>query len=187
MSNAFLVGKNDYQNGRREVLYILIKNPSLYSTVISNHATSISHPTFQPQHIPTTPMAISSMAVVSQAIPDHKMSPGEYAIPVRIDGGSMKGPATNGYETPSFIHKRESPLSVEHVSNTSTDMKSSMQKDIQTFIAQFDNAHDKKERVDICILNLTLVINGKKRLAEDAQTLTKDIELELKELLYAKE
>jgi hypothetical protein len=81
------------------------------------------------------------------------LNPGAYSIPVKIQGGVVKDPTLSGYETPSFIHKKETISNNNHSQSTNPEvnMKDSMEKDIQAFISQFDNAKDKKDRVEICI------------------------------------
>jgi hypothetical protein len=76
-----------------------------------------------------------------------KLEQGAYSIPVKVQGGVVSDPTLSGYETPSFIHKKETVTD-----NKPEDLKDTMEKDIQTFISQFDNAKDKKDRVEICII-----------------------------------
>jgi formylmethanofuran dehydrogenase subunit D len=77
------------------------------------------------------------------------LNPGTYSIPVKVQGGTVNDPSLSGYETPSFIHKKETVSKPEDPVN---DIKDIMEKDIQQFISQFDNAKDKKDRIEICIL-----------------------------------
>jgi hypothetical protein len=88
------------------------------------------------------------------AEPVQPLNPGAYSIPVKIQGGVVKDPTLSGYETPSFIHKKETtiPDNNNKPTDTVTSMKDTMEKDIQTFISQFDNSKDKNDRVEICIL-----------------------------------
>ncbi len=54
----------------------------------------------------------------------------------------------DSFVTPSFIHKKETPQQADN--SLQNDMKKTMEQDIQTFISQFDNVRDKKDRIEIC-------------------------------------
>jgi hypothetical protein len=71
-------------------------------------------------------------------------TPNSYSKPKRVENQFND----DGYETPSFIHKKEAET--PKPSETQGDMKKSMEKDIETFLFQFDNAKDKKDRIEIC-------------------------------------
>jgi len=55
-----------------------------------------------------------------------------------------------------------------------------MQKDISTLMGQFDNSKDKSERI-------TILQTGNKRIAEESKVISNQVEVEIKELLAAKE
>lgn len=127
----------------------------MYSTVVSRHPTVIRHQTPQPTNIGVSyPSARSFAADPSQTLNDIKtaMAEGVYSIPVQISNGAIKDPTLSGYETPNFIAKKEKTItsSTEELSgiDPAQYLKLSMEKDIGTFIAQFDNAQDKKARVE---------------------------------------
>jgi hypothetical protein len=58
---------------------------------------------------------------------------------------SLKNKDFNNFETPRI--KKEANATQSQPLN----MKQSMENDIQTFLSQFDNAKDKKDRAEICI------------------------------------
>jgi hypothetical protein len=135
----------------------------MYSTVINSHATTIRHSTPQPLGIAVHPAAAAAFSVDSdqtlamkQAIPK-----GAYSIPVQISSSSNSN--KEGYETPSFMHKKERKIKEsersQNDSNTESSfntvdpevfLKSSMEKDINEFTAKFDNTNDKAHRIAAC-------------------------------------
>jgi hypothetical protein len=156
MTNAILLGPTPSKGG-------LDENPSMYSTVIERHATSVVHPIPQPTNYGLHPQAAQAFQVSHQEIQSEaaKLTPGAYSIPVKIQGGAINDPTLSGYETPNFIHMKEKQLptngshaqaDIQHI-NPETHMQNAIQQDIQTFVAQFDNAHDKQERTKICKQN----------------------------------
>jgi hypothetical protein len=146
MSNAILVGPVQAKGGLEE-------NPSMYSTVIDRHATSVVHPVPQPTNYQVHPAAARAFQSEPQ-LDVIKSTPGAYSIPVKIQGSGINDPTLSGYETPNFIHKGEKKLAPNsgshHPVNIQTDMQMTVQDDIQSFVAQFDNSHDKEERIKIC-------------------------------------
>ena len=153
MTSAILLGPTPSKGG-------LDENPSMYSTVIERHATSIVHPIPQPLNYAMHPQAAQAFHVSQQEIQSQaaKLTPGAYSIPVKIQGGAINDPTLSGYETPNFIHMKEKQIpaqgshpleNTQHI-NPEVDMKNAINQDIQTFVAQFDNAHDKQERTNIC-------------------------------------
>ena len=78
------------------------------------------------------------------------LTPGAYSIPVKIQGGAVKDPTLSGYETPVFISKKETNMNENMSNDPEVNIKQAMENDIQTFINQFDNAKDKKDRIEVC-------------------------------------
>jgi hypothetical protein len=152
MTKALLLGPTQTSKGN------LDEHPSMYSTVIERHATSVVHPVLQPVNYGVHPEDAKAFAVKHNEIENEasKLTDGAYSIPVKIQGEPINDPTMSGYETPNFIHKGEKELpvgahtkaSVQAV-NPEAHMQNSIQQDIQNFVAQFDNAHDKAERTKV--------------------------------------
>jgi hypothetical protein len=132
----------------------------MYSTVINSHTTAIKHETPQPRGLGVHPAAAGAFAVdPAQTLAMHeaenapKVSAGAYSIPVQMNAASHNG---DGFETPNFMHKKEKVVESEgnQTESQSSDpavfLKSSMEKDISEFTAQFDNTKDKAERISTC-------------------------------------
>jgi len=134
----------------------------MYSTVINRHPTVIRHQVPQPVNIgvhedTTRAMAVDPSLTLADKINETKN--GAYSIPVKIR--TIKDPTLSGYETPNFISKGEKKVqeSTEEQSlnmDPATFLKKNMEKDIGQFLAQFDNAKDKAERITACILFFSL-------------------------------
>lgn len=135
----------------------------MYSTVINSHPTVIKHETPQPRGLgvhPATAGAFSVDSAQTLAMAEREKVPqGAYSIPVQMNAASDAN--KDGYETPNFMHKKERKIQEsnqsESQSQTGTDsqdpavfLKSSMEKDINDFTAQFDNTRDKAERIAAC-------------------------------------
>ena len=132
----------------------------MYSTVINSHATAIRHATPQPKGLgvhPATAGAFSVDSAQTRSVPN-----GSYSTPVQYNEGKNEG-AMNGFETPSFMHKKERKIqesesnqegNQSEASNNNMDpavfLKTNMEKDISDFTAQFDNTKDKAERIAAC-------------------------------------
>lgn len=133
----------------------------MYSTVINRHPTVIRHQVPQPVNIGVHEDTTRAMAVdPSQTLADKilKTGNGAYSIPVKISTGAIKDPTLSGYETPSFISKGEKKVQESTEEQTlnvdpAIFLKKNMEKDIGEFLAQFDNAKDKAERITACISN----------------------------------
>lgn len=131
----------------------------MYSTVINRHPTVIRHQVPQPVNIGVHEDTTRAMAVdPAQTLADKiKLNGnGAYSIPIKISNGAIKDPTLSGYETPNFISKGEKK--VEETSegqalnvDPAVFLKANMEKDIGQFLAQFDNAKDKNERIKACI------------------------------------
>jgi hypothetical protein len=130
----------------------------MYSTVINSHPTIIRHETPQPKGLGVHPATAGAFSVDSAQTLAYKQNNanGSYSTPVQYNEGNNQG-AMKGYETPSFIHKKEKKIQ-ESESNESTAsnmdpavfLKTNMEKDISDFTAQFDNTKDKAERIAAC-------------------------------------
>ena len=132
----------------------------MYSTVINSHSTVIKHETPQPKGLgvhPATAGAFSVDSAQTRSVPN-----GSYSTPVQYNEGKNEG-AMNGFETPSFMHKKERKIqesesnqegNQSEASNNNMDpavfLKTNMEKDISDFTAQFDNTKDKAERIAAC-------------------------------------
>ena len=131
----------------------------MYSTVINKHPTVIRHQTPQPVNVGVHEDASRAMAVnpsLTLADKIQKTGNGAYSIPVKISTGAIKDPTLSGYETPNFISKGEKKIqeaSEEQITNVDPAifLKKNMEKDIGEFLAKFDNAKDKTERIKACI------------------------------------
>ena len=132
----------------------------MYSTVINSHPTIIRHETPQPKGLGVHPATAGAFSVDSaQTLADKQnVANGSYSTPVQYNEGNGNNQgAMKGYETPSFIHKKEKKIQ-ESESNESTTsnmdpavfLKTNMEKDISDFTAQFDNTKDKAERISAC-------------------------------------
>jgi hypothetical protein len=131
----------------------------MYSTVINKHSTVIRHQVPQPVNIgvhedTTRAMAVDPAQTLADKIKLNRS--GAYSIPIKISNGAIKDPTLSGYETPNFISKGEKKVeetSEEQALNVdpAVFLKANMEKDIGQFLAQFDNAKDKAERIKACI------------------------------------
>ena len=149
MTNAILLGPAQSKGG-------LDENPSMYSTVIDRHSTTVVHPVPQQANYQVHPGAAKAFGMTNSDMQTEaeRMTPGAYSIPVKIGGTASNDPTLSGYETPSFIHKGEKQIPLHNIhsvnANPEVDMQTTIQNDIQNFVSQFDNAHDKDERTKIC-------------------------------------
>jgi hypothetical protein len=130
----------------------------MYSTVINSHTTAIKHETPQPRGLGVHPAAAGAFAVdpaQTLAMHEKEIPVGSYSTPVKMGANSNNG---EGYETPNFMHKKETVKESEGTENESEAsnadpavfLKSNIQKDITDFTAQFDNTKDKAERIATC-------------------------------------
>lgn len=184
MQSAILVGPKDNNKGGLE------EKPSMYSTVIERHATTVVHPVPQPTNYAVHQDAAKAFDTSSELHAEvAKLQPGAYSIPVQL--GKSSDPTLSGYETPSFIHKGEKTTGEEKLPagniHAPPSLQDSMKQDIETFVAQFDNAKDKQERISVRKININLVMQGRDRLFKEHNALAKEIEADLIDLLFAKE
>jgi len=133
----------------------------MYSSVITKHPTAIKHQIPQPVTIGVHADTARAMAIdPAQTLADAKknLANGAYSVPIKINSDSIRDPTLSGYETPNFISKGEKKIkenSQEELSSIldpAIFLKSNMEKDIQQFLAQFDNSKDKAERIHSCKL-----------------------------------
>jgi hypothetical protein len=157
----------------------------MYSTVITSHATSVIHPVPQPVNYAVNPG--TSRAFAASQFENRELTAGEYSIPVKLEGGSAQDPTLSGYETPNFINTGEKVLPKSNIHaapqpilSPEVHMEQIVQEDIKNFISQFDNAKDKADRIKV-------LLEGKHRLSEESKSLASQVEVEIKELLDAKE
>lgn len=136
----------------------------MYSTVINSHPTVIRHEVPQPKGLGVHPATAAAFSVdPNQTLAEkEKMANGAYSIPVQMNAAPDAN--MNGYEVPNFLHKKEQIKESNSAQNQNTNgaeatantadpavfLKSSMEKDINEFTAQFDNTRDKAERIAAC-------------------------------------
>ena len=105
-------------------------------------------------------MAVNPAETLSDNI--HKTGYGAYSIPIKISKEAAKDPNLSGYETPNFISKGEKKVQETSEEQVNVDpavfLKKNMEKDIGEFLAQFDNAKDKDDKINACIIFLQLII-----------------------------
>jgi hypothetical protein len=187
MTNAILVGSNSRRAGGLEEVNLNnnYKKPSMYSTIINRHSTSVIHPVPQPVNYAVNPATTS--AFENSQTESAQLTPGAYSIPVKLQGGAVQDPTMSEYETPNFIHTGEKITPVGNIHEApkfqlspETNMQKVVQQDIKDFISQFDNAKDKADRIKV-------LLEGKNRLSEESKSLALQVENEVKELLDAKE
>jgi hypothetical protein len=181
MTKAQIVGSNSGNKGEEK--------PSMYSTVITKHATSVVHPVPQPTSYGIKPEFGNHLAnSIENPIP---LSPGAYSIPVKIEKDSVNDPTLSAYESPSFIHKGEKKLkgpksdksNIHAEPETFMDekvMEKILTEDANNFVGQFDDKKSKDERIIV-------LEEGKAKLEAEIQKLSDDIETEMADLLFGKE
>jgi hypothetical protein len=89
---------------------------------------------------------------------ENKLQNNQYATPVQIQSNVNNSEA--GFETPVIIPRKDKVSNIHAVPNVQPiklhhevpvgNLKGELEKDIKTFMAQFDNAKDKQERTEIC-------------------------------------
>merc|ERR1711976_81456 len=86
------------------------EKPSLYTTVVTPHATSIRH---ENESIMAGFNANGGSLSMLRKSQDEvrRLSKGQMAIPVSINSGMTKDAALSNYETPSFLNKKEKKIS----------------------------------------------------------------------------
>ena len=137
----------------------------MYSTVINSHPTVIRHEVPQPKGVGVHPATAAAFSVdPNQTLADKQNIPnGAYSIPVQMNAPTD---LKEGFEVPNFMHKKEqikeSNQAQAGSEATNADpavfLKSSMEKDINEFTAQFDNTRDKAERIAACKYKENLII-----------------------------
>jgi len=178
MTNAILLGPPQLKGGLNE-------KPTLWDHVITSHKTGVAHPIPQPVTYAVNPLTSQAFAIDAGQVQQQAAIPnGSYSIPVQISGEASQDPTLSGYESPSFIHKKEKIHTQNEIKKTINSPESTisetMEADIKTFIGQFENAKDKEERTQV-------LMQGKVRLSGENQLLSVKVEAEIKELLFAKE
>lgn len=176
MANAEIIGDSNRSTD-------LDQKPTMYSTVVTSHNTSVVHPT-KPIGKANIPLTSNSALLFG----DHKneldrLSPGQVAIPVQISDIDAKGEKLKGLEKPVFIHKGQKSLNeasspaepIEAVKSAAA-MDAS---DIKHKLAGL-TANEKKKRAKI-------ILNSKKLLTKEAHKIKKQIEAITSGLLDAKD
>jgi hypothetical protein len=130
-------------------------NPSIYTTVVQSHPTTVVHPVPQPNSYAVHQQTAGAFGTDSSDIKSEiqQMSPGAYSIPVHIQGGAATDPTLSGYENPTFIHKGEKVLKnapTPPSTNPIGHIQESSQEDIKKLVSSFENNKDKQERTQAC-------------------------------------
>ena len=132
----------------------------MYSTVIDSHPTVIRHQVPQPTAVGMQTDAAKAFAINrSDALADKNMeslAKGAYSIPVKIESRAMNDPTLNSYETPNFIHKKETVLNAgsnvqtEFIVDPEVYLRSKFQEDLSAVTAQFDKTKTEEEKFAVC-------------------------------------
>ena len=84
------------------------------------------------------------------------LAKGAYSIPVKIGTGPNIDPTMSSYETPNFIHKKESVLNsitevpAGFILDPEVYLKSKFQEDLSTITAQIDKCKTKEDKIAVC-------------------------------------
>jgi hypothetical protein len=131
----------------------------MYNTVIEAHPTVIMNPQIQPAIYKSTPDVTNAFNVDSAQVHQElevqkqKLNPGSYSTPIKMQSGAINDPTLAGYETPNFIHKKEKEINnqlVQQLIDPAQNLQSVAAHDIQTIMSQFDNVHDKNDKISQC-------------------------------------
>ena len=127
----------------------------MYSTVINNHSTVITHPILEPivNSLPTAGTKQLANGMLPNEEEITKLSPGAYSIPVKIQGGAINDPTLSGYESPNFIHKNEKILPIVNgvvLPDLPINVSTVASDDLKEFTTKLGNAHNKQEKLDTC-------------------------------------
>lgn len=131
----------------------------MYSTVIDRHPTVIRHQVPQPTTVGMQTDAAKAFAINADPLSENRaesLAKGAYSIPVKIESGATNDPTLSSYETPNFIHKKESILNANSglQSGFGIDpevyLKSKFQEDLGNVVANLDKAKMKEEKIAVC-------------------------------------
>jgi len=132
----------------------------MYSTVIDSHHTNIRHQVPQPTKVTMETDATRAFNVdPAETLSDHKagrLENGSYSIPVKIESGASADPILSGYESPNFIHKKESVLNAGSdiqtgfILDPEVYLKSKFQQDLNSVTEQLDKTSIKEEKIAVC-------------------------------------
>jgi len=84
------------------------------------------------------------------------LAKGAYSVPVKIGPGPNRDPTMSSYETPNFIHKKESVLNsiaevpTGFILDPEVYLKSKFQEDLSTITAQIDKCKTKEDKIAVC-------------------------------------
>ncbi len=138
----------------------------MYSTVIDNHPTVIRHQVPQPTTVGMQTDAAKAFAINADPLSEKRaqsLAKGAYSIPVKIGSGATNDATLSGYETPNFIHKKESVLNANadmqngFVLNPEVYLKSKFQEDLGNIVAHLDKAKMKDEKIAVCNFNFFFI------------------------------
>lgn len=143
----------------------------MYSTVINSHPTVIKHQIPQPTNIGVQTEVAKAFAInPAETLADKKIKSG-YSIPIKIESGAINDPTLASYETPNFIHKKDTIINGSGVGssmgtfvlNPEVYLKKHFQEDINNVIAELDKSKDKEEKLSVC----NFIIYFKQKIYED--------------------
>jgi hypothetical protein len=117
------------------------------------------NPQIQPAIYKSTPDVTNAFNVDSAQVHQEmqaqrsaqRLSPGSYNTPIKMQNGAINDPTLAGYETPNFIHTKEKQIPQLQLDPQSS-LQAEAQKDIQNLMSQFDNVHDKNDKIGQCNL-----------------------------------
>jgi hypothetical protein len=183
MTNAEIIGnQGNYRPG-------LVEKPIMYDTVITPHSTSISHSgENQPKTFQVSP---GTLALFNQRTELKQLSKGEMALPVKIqmNANLVSDPTLANYETPSFLHLKQSPaeklqypepIQLPKVPMLTPNIQAVSQSDIKKIKETLKKTRNLKEK-------MTALRLEEKRLRNDAKGITNKVEEYVNELLKSKE
>jgi hypothetical protein len=106
---------------------------------------------------PRTLTVSSEAAAAFSGQVQHLAGLGAYSVPVRIEGVNSNDQTPNGYETPSFIHKKENILTGmvtnQVVSSPIMTIENSVHSDSEALTKQLDVCKTKAEKAKVCKYN----------------------------------
>jgi hypothetical protein len=106
-----------------------------------------------PRVIQTTGEATAAFGLSEENF-QQNIAPGAYSVPVRIEGGNINDATLSGYETPSFIHKKETQL--PNIGGGAMPfapqqtLEGSIHEDINEFSAEFNTCLSMKDKATVC-------------------------------------
>jgi len=175
MTKAEIIGQQASFSG-------VVEKPRMYDTIIAPHATGIRHAFDQRSKEFSTQEANSMTNNQNEA---GKLIQGQLNIPVRLaTHGLVQDPSLANYETPVFLTKKqdkvaENPLPSAKTPSLSPDLTTTSSEDAGKIQTKLEAAHS-------LIQQREALKSEKKRLQEDSQKITKQIQEQIASLVKAK-